>query len=303
MSKIPHEIAVLIEKIKGLLNNKKVTLEGLSRSTGLGIATINRFLGGDSLSYIKTTFEKLSLAADEHSILTDLPEQEFSFVETSVSRRVFELCKLAASFKEIAVITADSGAGKTTALIEYARQNQKTAILLQVEPGYTPKVLFFELFPKVCPGTPDNLHDAVSKIQSKLYNSGKLLIIDEAELLEYRTIELLRRLHDKAGIGIILAGMPRLINLLRGKRGEFTQLYSRVGWAVNIENISEHDMEAIVKSAFPSSDGLWKIFHRFANNNARRLRKLMNRAIRIAELNKIEINAAVVKRAAEMLIE
>lgn len=71
----------------------------------------------------------------------------------------------------------------------------------------------------------------------ELRDSGRLLMVDEAELLLYRALEVLRRLHDKAGIGIVLAGMPRLLINLKGRRGEFAQLLPavwrwRLTWAI-----------------------------------------------------------------------
>ncbi|CRL44634.1 hypothetical protein SGGMMB4_01839 [Sodalis glossinidius str. 'morsitans'] len=58
-----------------------------------------------------------------------------------------------------------------------------------------------------------------------------LVLVDEAELLPYRALEVLRRIHDSFGVAIVLAGMPRLLLNLKGSRGEYAQLYSIAGWA------------------------------------------------------------------------
>ncbi|MCZ5321870.1 hypothetical protein O5699_03965 [Escherichia coli] len=60
-------------------------------------------------------------------------------------------------------------------------------------------------------------------------DSGRLLMVDEAELLPYRALEVLRRLHDKAGIGIVPGGYatPPSDLTSRDVAGEFAKLYSQ----------------------------------------------------------------------------
>ena len=60
----------------------------------------------------------------------------------------------------------------------------------------------------------------VSGIVKKLKGSGRMIIIDEAEHLPYKALELLRRVHDKAGMGVLLVGLPRLIHKIMEGRGE-----------------------------------------------------------------------------------
>ena len=55
-------------------------------------------------------------------------------------------------------------------------------------------------------------------IIDKLKSSGRLIIVDEAEHLPYTSLELLRRIYDKAEVGILLVGMPRLMKNLKGDK-------------------------------------------------------------------------------------
>jgi DNA transposition AAA+ family ATPase len=73
-------------------------------------------------------------------------------------------------------------------------------------------------------------------IIDKLKSSGRLNIIDEAEPLPYKSLELLRRIYDKAQVGILLVGMPRLIMNLKGEKRQYAQLYSRVGIATRLNS-------------------------------------------------------------------
>jgi DNA transposition AAA+ family ATPase len=139
-------------------------------------------------------------------------------------------------------------------------------------------------------------------VVDRLKNSGRLLLIDEAEHLPYRALELLRRVYDKAGVGILLVGMPRLIFNLRGKRGEYAQLYSRVGFHRELEPLDVTDTEAIVRIMAPGVNGVFKTYHEVSGGNTRLLCKLIRRSQRVAELNAVGISASLIKETAQMLI-
>ena len=135
-------------------------------------------------------------------------------------------------------------------------------------------------------------------------NSGRVLLVDEAELLPLNVLEIIRRIHDHAQVGVILAGMPRLICNLRGKNGELAQLYSRVGFAINLgEQLPAADMHNIIRSVMgddsaPILDDLAKA----AQGNTRRLSKLMRGVVRAARLNESAPTIEMVKNLSAMLI-
>ncbi|MGI6394529.1 MAG: hypothetical protein ACOX2F_07360 [bacterium] len=113
---------------------------------------------------------------------------------------------------------------------------------------------------------------------------------------------MIRRVHDKAGVGILLVGMPRLLFNLRGKNGDFAQLYSRIGVSSKLEVLKEADTEMIVKSVFPDSNGIWKTFHSESLGNTRRLTKLIARSVMVSDLNGVPINHDLIKETATLLI-
>ncbi|EOF6267776.1 AAA family ATPase, partial [Salmonella enterica] len=78
-------------------------------------------------------------------------------------------------------------------------------------------------------------HELSEECIQALTGTGWVILVDEAELLPYRALEVLRRIHDRSGVALVLAGMPRLLVNLKGSRGEYAQLYSRVGMALDIE--------------------------------------------------------------------
>ena len=68
------------------------------------------------------------------------------------------------------------------------------------------------------------------EIVAKLRNSGRVLVIDEAQHLTVRALNHLRCVSDESGIGIALVGNEEIYSKLRGSgKADFAQLFSRVG--------------------------------------------------------------------------
>lgn len=279
----------------------KVTNNSISAAVGISPASLSQWLSGNyqgDNSKIDSLIAEF-LSRENEKLL--LGKKESKFVQTSQSKRIYEALRMSHLEGEIAVVYGEAGSGKTTAIKEYAAKH-KDSILIEADLGFTTKILFRELHKKLGYDGRGIIHDMFEEVVAKLKDTGRMLIIDEAEHLPYRSLEMLRRIYDKAGVGIALVGMPRLVFNLRGKRGEFAQLYSRVGIACKVAELSGKDTEEIVHAYFPNSNGLWAEFHNQSKQNARHLSKLIYRSQRIAQINSTDINKQIVKAAAEMLL-
>jgi DNA transposition AAA+ family ATPase len=139
-------------------------------------------------------------------------------------------------------------------------------------------------------------------IIDKLKASGRLIIIDEAEHLPYKSLELLRRIYDKAQVGILLVGMPRLIMNLKGEKRQYAQLYSRVGIATRLNSLGDEDKKAIISSILPNYKSVFSTLSDYCAGNTRVLTKLLVRAVRIAEINNMEVNEDVLQASISQII-
>lgn len=67
-------------------------------------------------------------------------------------------------------------------------------------------------------------------IIAKLKNSGRVIIVDEAQHLTTRAIEHLRSISDLSGVGICFVGNEQIYSKLLGTRkSDYAQLFSRIG--------------------------------------------------------------------------
>lgn len=287
--------------LKNLMEEKGLNLGTVSRALGCSASALSQWLSNSYKGNVSKITEAVKGFLERQEERSKTPKQQVAFVQTVVAKRFFETARICHLDGEIGVAYGDAGIGKTAAAKEYTARNTDV-ILIEADLGYTARVLFTELSRRLGLEATGTIHDMFEEVKGKLTGSGRLIIVDEAEHLPYRALELLRRVYDKAGIGILLVGMPRLVNNLRGKRGEYAQLYSRVGIAVNLQRLIGEDTSAIVHSLIPNSNGLWKEFHEGCGGNTRVLVKLLLRSIRIADVNQVPVTAEVVKVARQQLI-
>ena len=291
-------------ELNDLMTRKGYSQTQVARAIGKSTAVINQYLQG------KYAGDVPAIDALARSFINREVEKEKSqkitarFVPTVTSRKGMDVIRYAHLDGDLNVIYGAAGLGKTMILREYAAQH-RDALLIEADPGYTARVVLEELSGLLGISKRGNMHELSEACIAALRDSGRLLMVDEAENLPYRALETLRRIHDKSGIGLVLAGMPRLIINLKGKRGEYQQLYSRVGFALCIgDSLPQSDITDIAVSMLPGagsqevSEALFKASH----GNARRLFKLVRGVSRHSEISGNAVSAGAVRKFAEMLI-
>lgn len=290
-----------VNKVKQFLDVYGWTAVALAKSTGQSAATISQFLNGVYPGNVDLVKQKITRVMIRETEKTQLNRSKKVFIETSISKRYFDVARAAHLAQEVGVVYGDAGLGKTVAGREYASENPDV-IFIEVDPGYTVRYFLHRLHIKLgmTPSEKSNpwLLDACI---DKLAESGRMLIIDEAEQLPYHVLETIRRIYDKANVGILLAGMRKLLNNLRGAKDQYQQLFSRVGMAARLEPLTERDTRIIVARTIPNADDVVAIFHTECAGNTRRLYKIMARATLISQMNECEIDTEVVQKASELV--
>lgn len=289
----------LIERLQtsGLSQN------AVAKSMGVSASALSQYLKDKYPGDIGALERKIAQYL-EISLQRDIyPAAQLGFVETSVAKHVFETAENCHIGRRIGIITGESGVGKTTAVKEYAARHSDV-IIIYGRPSITTKSIIREIATKVGCEPNGSIDDVFMRIVSKLANSGRMLIVDEAEHLTARVLDQLRRLNDSefAGIGILLVGLPRLLHILRSSAGDHKYLYSRVGWSVPVHGLTDEDCATFVHTALPGSNGLWHTFAECSSHNARALRNLIERSIEVASFNGIDISSELVRETAKLLI-
>lgn len=290
------------DELKDLMETRGISLTAVGRAIGHSNATMSLWYSGKydgNKKNVERAIKAFLIRFKERlKNKAELP-QTLDFVETSVSRKIFEIARVCHIENELGICYGAAGVGKTVSIKEYADENMDV-VLIEVDPSYSTKALFVDVHRKLKMGGDGSLRQIVEDIVSKLKGSGRLLVIDEAEYLQYRALEQLRRVYDKSGCGVLLVGMPRLYHVISQEKGLHPQISSRIGIVAALEGLRSEDTEKIVSSLLPSANGLWKMYHEVSVGNTRSLFKLIARSRRI--VGDGEVTAEAVRKAQRMLV-
>ena len=289
-----------IEILKAHIESTGMSQKQVGSQLGYSATAINQYLKGTYKGDV-TGIDKAvtELAVRQQSKSTDLSSD---FIETPMAHRTMQSCMFAHAMNDMQLIVGEAGLGKTMALKEYAARNSNV-VMLEVDPTFSSKVLLAEISNTLGLTVGRNNNAMMTAVIEKLKGSDRLLIVDEAELLTLNSLEILRRIHDKAGIGIVLAGMPRLRANLRGARGQYKQIYSRIGMVHDLKmRLPAADIAMFCEAALGTSE-FNDTLNKVSQGNARRLNKLLRGINRLSVLNKAPVDKDMIDQFAQRLID
>lgn len=294
----------IITQLKDVMDAHGYSQGQVARAIGRSSATMNQYVQGKYNGDIADMEERIGHFLRRVREKQNALRIDERFVSTPTASKGLEVLSYAHLESEICVLYGAAGLGKTMILKEYSRRDD-TVIFIEADPGFTARTLLEELCGRLRLSKNGNIHALIEVCVEKLKDSGRLLVIDEAELLPYRALEVIRRLHDKAGIGVVLAGMPRLIVNLKGKRGEYAQLYSRVALALDLGNaLARQDFDQIAVDLMPEAEDrkISDALYEQSKGNARRLFKMARGVYRMCDISKKDVTVTAIEKFSEMLI-
>jgi len=273
----------------------------LANMAGVSAAALSSVLAGKYAGDIQTVIRKVSAVIEREREKAVSQIKKPSFVQTSVYQQMSYVMNMAQADAQIMIFTGDAGIGKTMSLKAYIEENP-SAVLIEADPTYTVATVLEEISEALgleARGRKDKVEKAII---SKLKGTERMIIIDEAEYLPTKALDILRRIHDKAGIPIVLAGMPRLIHNITGISEKYRQISSRM-YHVRLKELTKEDVKAITETIIENPDEtIVNTLHNLTKGNARMLTKLLIMSQRVAYYNKTDISIAVIKKASEKLI-
>ncbi|ENM6343218.1 AAA family ATPase [Salmonella enterica] len=294
----------IITQLKDVMDTHGYSQGQVARAIGRSSTTMNQYVQGKYNGDIADMEERIGHFLRRVREKQNALRIDERFVSTPTASKGLEVLSYAHLESEICVLYGAAGLGKTMILKEYARRDSNV-IFIEADPGFTARTLLEELCGRLRLSKNGNIHALIEVCVEKLKDSGRLLVIDEAELLPYRALEVIRRLHDKAGIGVVLAGMPRLIVNLKGKRGEYAQLYSRVALALDLGNaLARQDFDQIAVDLMPEAEDrkISDALYEQSKGNARRLFKMARGVYRMCDISKKDVTVTAIEKFSEMLI-
>lgn len=137
-----------------------------------------------------------------------------------------------------------------------------------------------------------------------------LIVIDEADRLRMGSLEQVRDIFDRGGIGLIMIGMPGIERRL----SRYPQLYSRVGFVHEYKTLTALEVHELLREHWhlpgivlsegtPASAEVVTAIQRTTGGNFRTIHRLLTQIERVMEINQLErVTAQAVQVAAESLV-
>ena len=278
-------------ELRDLMEKNSYSTAYISTATGLAKSTISMWLNGTyngKNDKVTDAINNFIQRERERAVENDLP-----FVNISIVKYISEIARLCHTQGKIGVCVGRAGLGKTVAVKKYT-QEFLDSILIESDSGYTAKSLLKEIHRRLGLSGKGSVYDLMGEVVRKLNQSGRLLIIDEAENLPYRALEITRRIHDKTGVGVLLIGRGILLENLKGYNNQYDQLYSRVKYTKIIDSLLIQDVIKILETIEQNTE-LAETYLQYSGGNTRRLEHLISHSISIAKFNgKAEVDNAVI---------
>ncbi len=261
---------------------------------------------------------------------------ESGFIVTKEYRRFAEFCDACRRERYIGLCYGPPGVGKTLSARHYARWDALGPILerhsfwhdFPTRPDLADcrTILFTPSVTTTPKRVDDELktlrHRMLATIEEALYPDDpppgihfddrwiELVIVDEADRLNFPSLEQLRDIYDRGQFGIILIGMPGIEKRL----ARYAQFYSRVGFVHQFRALSVEEMRFILTHKwqemgltlapgdFTDAEALAAMI-RITGGNFRLVQRLCSQIARILEINALRtVTAEVVEAARENLV-
>jgi len=291
-----------IEKVRELLKKEVISLRQLERATGYSRTAISQFFSGNykgSVDQVAAAIERWYLGY----------EKRHSLAETSSFNAIQMVCQLAWEYRELAVIYGNAGIGKTECVLYYADTNPDHAVYVKMDVSLTMSELLNQILKALDePVSVGTLRGKLEQIMKTLRMRNRLIIIDEADLLRIRQLEMLRAIYDDGNCGMVLIGLERIIKIMtRGEslRENLAQLYSRVGFKRHVLKPTTDDVRKIaqLRGIELSTPAIKKLQEWIGGSGElRMLTKILDRAEMLARAERKEFDESYLKQAYSLLL-
>lgn len=292
-------------RIRFHIQNEGLSQAAAARKIGLAPSTFSQWLRGryegDSERVARDVFDWLR-REQQRAQRPELGKDEV--VETTVYKRIDTVLRMAHQERDVAVIVGDAGLGKTLALKQYEQEHPSSTVRIEVGAEYTAKSVAVALATELGADGSGTIYSLMHDVYDRLEGTDTLVIIDQAEILPIRGLELCRRVHDVCDVGVVLAGMPRLRAHLQGSKAELKQLWSRVGFLRRVEELGDEDIAKLVATYAPNAALSVEAAVAGVTRNTRVASKILKRARHILEINEDldVVTEDLIERAMRMLV-
>lgn len=204
----------------------------VAQKLGSNETYVSNYLSGRFDQIPRATLQKLARDLNEWAELDhrrSLRRGEQVFVRTKVAERIIKVARHAIETNDIVVVHGPAGCGKTVTLQELQKLIP-ASIYVYVTPDASQKTGFLRELNDQVWGHRGPSRPRLADVIERLKFSDRLLMIDNADVLEPSTFPVIMALHDTCNIPILIAGTYKLLHKLTYDNDQLRgQMASRIG--------------------------------------------------------------------------
>lgn len=247
MTKPIREKTDVVMHVRAMQESRNISSAQLAREIGVSTATISQIFNdsykADPAAIIEKMAAWLDLKNQKH-----MRSAAPVFVLTTTARQIMDDMTYAQISQSIAVIYGASGVGKSKSLEEYSRNNPNVWMITASPSRSTLPECLYELAMELgMDQAPRHKGPLARAVRKRLAGTNGLIVIDEADHLDYPTLEEFRILHEECGVGLVMAGNNKIYTQLTGGRRneDFARLFSRIAKRRGIHKTKQSDVKTI----------------------------------------------------------
>lgn len=242
-------IADIRARVRTTVEGSDVTYAAVAREVGISTSAISQFVKGEYRGDNNNVAGKLNVWLDNRNRRTNEMPTGPDFIITRTVKQIWDALQYAQLAQCITVIYGNSGVGKTRALQQFA-ESRPNVWLITVSPSRSSlSECLYELALELGIGDAPRRSGQLGRaIRRKLRGTNGIVMVDEADHLDYSVLEELRILQEETGVGLALIGNHQVYGKLTGgnsRNMDFARLFSRIAKKVSILKTKKADVDAI----------------------------------------------------------
>lgn len=239
------DVLMLVNRV---LESKTITATQLAKEISVSSATLSQVLKGKYAADPSAVIDKLEnwLRLREERIAA--PTINPGFVMTETAKLIINDLTYAQITESIVVLFGASGVGKSETVREYQRNHPNVWMVTASPSRSSLTECLYELAMELGLDDAPRRKGQLSRVvRQRLLNSEGLVIIDEADHLDYPTLEELRILQEETHVGMAFVGNNKVYTQLTGGRRneDFARLFSRIAKKRGLHKTRQADVRAV----------------------------------------------------------
>lgn len=218
-----------INKVKAYMEDRGVTQSAMAKRAGIAESSFSKFLAGTYTKMEKIATQLEEFLEKEEARGNTVSAEDLGFARTTISNKVLNVLEYCNIQRSLGVIYGDAGIGKTFTAKNWAK-DRMDVFFVTANPAFSKVKPFLRVLARALKVETSGTVDVqMMDIMDRLFENDKMIIVDEAQCLDKRTLEIIRSINDATGTAIVLIGNEVVYSKMLGKRqAEFAQLFSRI---------------------------------------------------------------------------